>query len=127
MVDITLGPRRSNGRFGFVKTADGDVQFDDTQAHAVVTSAVEQQGSWVFDPTHGSKLYTLRSLTAKTPSQAEAMVLEAEAPLEQDNAVVGVTASAKAELNQGQRTGRLDVQIKWTTPGGLSQSERVGV
>lgn len=126
MLDISLGARRGNGRFGFVRTADGDVQFDETEAHAVVTSSVERLASWPFDPTHGSKLYTLRNLTSATPSQAEAMALEAEAPLEAAGLVRGVSASAAAATAEGQRTGRLDVKISWTTPGGQGQSERVG-
>jgi phage gp46-like protein len=73
-MDITLGNRNEySKRFNFVRGDDGDVSFDDSEAHAVMTSVVERKRSYWADATHGSELFELRNLTSRTPSQAEAV------------------------------------------------------
>jgi len=122
-MDITLGARDANsGRFNFVWTdgPDSDVSFDDTEAHAVVTSAIEEKGTAWWDENHGSDLRKMRNITSRTPSEAEATVLAAEQPLEQDGSILNVKATATREgLN------RLDVEVSWTTPSGAPQGETV--
>jgi hypothetical protein len=113
-MDITIGNRSdATGRWNFVEGADGDVSFDETEAHAVVTSILEHRKSYWADANHGSDLHTLKSLTSRTPSQAEAMVREALTQLEQQNRIVVAKIAAKKDLN----TGRLYVNVAWTTPG----------
>lgn len=114
-MDITIGNRsEETGRFNFVLGADGDVSFDDTEAHAVVGSALEFQGAWWADPEHGSTLAQLRNLTARTPSQADASLRAAEAPLEAAGAITGL----QVQVEQDRRYGRLLVDLAWTTAGG---------
>jgi phage gp46-like protein len=113
-LDITIGNQNPlTGRFNFVMGADGDVQFDTTQAHAVMTSVIERRGSYWADPTHGSDLFTLQHLLLRTPSQAEAMALDALIPLEESNAIGKVSAVA----SNNKDTGRLSVDLTWEAPG----------
>jgi phage gp46-like protein len=122
-VDITLGNRNGyTQRFNFVRGDDGDVSFDDTEAHAVMTSVIERKRSYWADPSHGSELFDLRNLTSRTPSQAESMVLDALSSLEQSNAITNVVAVARV-LSFGQLT----VDITWNTPTGLPGSATAGV
>jgi phage gp46-like protein len=125
-LDITMGSRSAKtGRFNFVRGADGDVSFDETNAHAVVTSATERRASWWADAEHGSKLRELRNIRSATPSQAEAATLQSLAGLEANNEIEGVEVKATSERSAGQPTGRLSVDIKWTTPSGESGSATV--
>ena len=113
-MDITIGNRsQATGRFNFVRGEDGDVAFDETEAHAVMTSVIEKRGSYWADPEHGSDLFTLKNLTTRTPSQAEAMALEAVLPLEEANAISNVAARARAVRD----TGRLELELAWQAPG----------
>jgi len=122
--DIALGePSADTGRFNFVRGADGDVDFDATEAHAVVTSVLEERGGYWADPSHGSDLHRLKNLTTRTPSQAEAMVREALGPLESEQLIAGVAVSAAA----ARRRGRLGIDLNWTTPGGSGQSRTIEV
>jgi phage gp46-like protein len=118
-LDSTTQATPTSG-YGFARGADGDVAFDDTEAHAVVSSALEERGSWWADPSHGSALFTLRNLNAQAPSQAEAMTLEAEQPLVDAGAILTSTAAAKRAAG-----GRLAVDLRWTTPRGAAPSSTI--
>ena len=124
-IDITLGNRsEESGCFNFVRGADGDVSFDETGAHAVVTSVIERKGTNVFDRTHGSDLWKLRSLTSRTPSQAEAETLAACQPLEDANEVQQVEAFAEADPKAGNR---LKLDVSWKPGTAERQTETVEV
>lgn len=116
-MDITLGQRDDNtGRFNFViDPITRDVSFDDTEAHAVMTSAAEDLGSYWADETHGSELSQISNITAATASQAEAAVLAAELQLEQQNKIANVVATASTGNHNG--LGVLGVDLSWTVPG----------
>jgi len=114
-MDITIGNRNENSkRFNFVRGADGDVSFDDTEAHAVVTTIIEVRKTYWVDANHGTNLSRLRNLTTRTPSQAEAEALDGLVALEQDNAIVDASAVASADRSNG----RLALAVSWTTPSG---------
>ncbi len=124
--DITIGERsEATGRFNFVRGDDGDVAFDITGGHAVVTSAVEALGSWWADPQHGCEVRSIKSLTQNTPSQVEAMTVSSLKPLEDAGEIVDVVVTAEAERSAGQRTGRLIRRIRWTTPSGQPGDQKV--
>lgn len=110
-------------RYNFSTDESGDVAFDGTQAFAVMSSALCRRGGYWADTTHGSLLATLRNLTSRTPSQAEAMTLDALAPLQNAplNLVDAVSVTSSVEPN----SNRLDVDVEWTVPGGAGG--RVGV
>lgn len=123
-MDITIGNQsESTGRFNFVRAADGDVSFDDTETHAVVTSVVEHEAGYWADPRHGSQLHQLRSLTSRTPSQAEAIAREALSPMEGAREIVRVKVTATAD----RLRGRLRLDLNWSTPGGTQGSTTVDV
>lgn len=118
--DITLGARsEETGRFNFVRGSDGDVSFDETGAHEVMTSVIERKGTNPFDRTHGSRLYRLRSLTSRTPSQAEAEALDATSPSEAAEEIQQVEASAEADPRAGNR---LQLTVSWKPGTGERQS-----
>lgn len=118
MKDITLGNRsEATGRFNFVLGATGDVSFDDTETHAVMTAAMERRGGYWANPNHGSLVFQLKSLTTSTPSQAQAMVLDALQFLERNGRITNVSVvSLVGKTSTGG--GSLGLLIKWTTPDG---------
>ncbi len=119
-MDITLGNQNAaNSCFNFVIGPDGDVQFDDTEAHAVMTSVIERKGSYWADRSHGSDLYKLRSLTSRTPSQAEAEALAATQSLEDSFAIQLV--QAEASVSKTSRN-RLNLDVRWKNGTGERQS-----
>ncbi len=114
-MDITIGARNQNTkRFNFVRASDGDVSFDNTEAHAVITSCCEVRGTYWVDSRHGSNLSLLRSLTERTPSQAQAETFDALDSLVRDNSIVTPVVDSAADLPNG----RLSVDVSWTTPSG---------
>lgn len=119
-LDIALGNRsESTGRFNFVRAANGDVSFDETQAHAVMTNCLERRNGYWANPNHGSLIWQLQSLTSRTPSQAQAMVLDALQFLEANGAITNVKVQATAAKNP-IGGGLLGVTVSWTTPSGKS-------
>ena len=124
-MDISLDDRARNpatGRYGIFKDPKtGDVSFDDTEAFAVMSSALCDRGGYYFDFQHGSDLFALRSLTSRTPSQAEAMVLDAEQPIVNARIIAQPTAAATAD----RRNGRLRIDLNWTTPTGSRPSTTI--
>lgn len=99
---------------------NGDPRFDSTEAHRVVSLLIEHRptpknpGYWA-DVTglRGSLLYTLRTVTNSTPSQAEAYSVDALQWAVNDNAITfqraGVTARRTA---QG-----IALSVKYTAAG----------
>lgn len=125
-MDIAIGNRSaSSGRFNFVvDELTGDVKFDDTEAHAVLTVSAEERGSYAFDSTWGSDLHLLKNLTSRTPSQAEAMELAALDSMTKKNVVSGVEVSASVRSGT---LGTLELDVAWTTPTGTPGQVRVEV
>lgn len=127
MPDITLGNRsEATGRYNFVIGADGDVSFDDTEAHAVMTSIIEHQGSYWADANHGSKLYTLKNVSSRTPSQAEAMVHDGLQSLEDAKTIDAAATVVNATTVRGA-VGRLDIDVSWATPAGARGRQKTGI
>ncbi len=119
-MDITLGNQNeANGCFNFVRGADGDVQFDDTEAHAMMTSVIERKKSYWADRSHGSNLYKLRSLTSRTPSQAVAEALDATQSLEAAFVVQQIRAEAAIDK---RAINRLKLDVSWKNGTGERQS-----
>ncbi|MEO9192165.1 MAG: hypothetical protein ABI445_00780 [Polyangia bacterium] len=122
--DITLGnPNGSSGCSNFVRGADNDVSFDDTGAHGVMTSVIERKGSNPFDASHGSNLYKLRSLSTRTPSEAEAEALDATQSLEDSSEIQQVDAVASTDTS----TGRLYLDVSWKSGTGENQTSTTEV
>lgn len=113
--DISMGNiSAETGRFNFVIGPDGDVSFDTTGAHAVLTSGIERRQSWWADETHGSDLFNLKSLTIDSRSQAEAMTMAAEQPLVD----AGIIDNPEAHATSDRNLGRLAVNFSWNSPSG---------
>lgn len=123
-MDITLGNRSADsGCFNFVLGADGDVSFDDTEAHAVMTTVVEDRGTYAIDADHGSDLYKIKSLTSRTPSQAESVALDALSQLESDHLIVAESTKVSAT----KRGNALFVDVSWESPTGARSRQLISL
>jgi phage gp46-like protein len=126
--DIALGNRSAaTGRYNFVRGDDGDVLFDSTEAHAVMTSVIEHKRFYWADSNHGSDLHTLKHLSSRTPSEAEAVVLDGLKPIEDANLIDGKQTTVTATRARGSSVGRLDIDIGWETPAGNKGSGKAGL
>ena len=122
-LDIALGNQNAdNGCFNFVRGADGDVAFDETGAHGVVTSVVERKGTNVFDRSHGTNIWQMQSLTSRTPSQAEAEAIDGATSLEDAGEIQGLSATAAVGS-----FGRLNLDVSWKSGDGELQSKTIEV
>jgi phage gp46-like protein len=123
--DIALVRDPNTGCHNFAWDPSGDVVFDDTEAHAIMSCLVDQRARWWADTdgTHGSQLYTLRTLTRGTPSLAEAFANEAVQPLVNARRIVAFTPRARANF-QGQR---FLIDVDWSVPGNKPHSARVSL
>lgn len=121
-MDIAIGARdQHTGRFNFVRDQiTNDVAFDQTEAHAVMTSALEDLGGYWADPNHGSELFRLENLSQKTPSLAEAMVGASLDSLERQGRIAAIAVEAEASQNSSG-LGRLEVNLRWTGVNGSNQ------
>lgn len=125
-LDIQLSNyNQQNGKYNFARGPDGDVAFDTTRAHAVMTSIIEKRNTYPFSRNHGSELYKLRSATSKTPSQAEALALDALLELERDREITN--PSATATLTRQSGASRLSLDVAWNTPGGVPVSATTNI
>ena len=123
--DVSLARDPNTGGHNFVWDTTGDVVFDDTEQHAVMSCLVEHRARWWADTdgTHGSQLHTLRTLTRGTPSLAEAFAVESVQPLVAARRIVGFAARARANV-QGQR---FVFEVDWSVPGGKPHSTRIAL
>jgi phage gp46-like protein len=123
--DIALVRDPNTGCHNFAWGPSGDVVFDDTEEHAIMSCLIEQRGRWWADTdgTHGSQLYTLRTLTRGTPSLAEAFANEAVQPLINARRIVSFTPRARVNV-QGQR---FLIEVDWTLPGNKPHSARIAL
>jgi phage gp46-like protein len=113
-------------RYNFARGANGDVAFDQTQAFAVMSSCLCKRNGYWADANFGSDLDTLRNMTSRTPSQAQAMTADAVQPLVDQKLITGVQVGAVAAASSGAigasgnpaAGNQLDVDLNWATPGG---------
>jgi phage gp46-like protein len=117
MSDIAIAPNLNNGRQGFA-WADGDVVFDDTLEHEVLSRLVEWRGRWWADSrgTHGSRLFTIKHLSASTTSDAEAYAREALQPMVDAKRLTIV--AVRVTTLSGTQGARLTVAVSWKPLGG---------
>jgi phage gp46-like protein len=109
-------------RYGFSRDpATGDVYFDTTQAYGVMNSGICRKNGYWADPNHGSELWTLRNQSSRTPSQAEAMLLEAEQPLVDAHLIEQPTIAARGQ------DSRLFTDLDWNTPAGAKGAGTIEV
>jgi len=123
--DVALVRDANTGGHNLSWDDSGDVVFDNTEQHAVMSCLVEERARWWADTagTHGSQLYTLRTLTRGTPSLAEAYANEGAQTLIDQQIISGFTAEAQANI-QGQR---YIVEADWSVPGNKPQSARIAL
>lgn len=119
--DVSLVANPETGLFDL--DWDGpNPEFDDTEAHSVLSLVLEWQGKWWADATgrRGSRLNTLRNDTRTTQSELIARVNEALAPAVADGRLRELVVTAER-----QAPGRYAFHIRWRTRGGRSASVRV--
>jgi phage gp46-like protein len=123
--DVALVRDANTGGHNFAWDDSGDVVFDNTEQHAVMSCLVEERARWWADTdgTHGSQLHTLRTLTRGTPSLAEAYAIEGVQTLLDQQIISSFSAQAQANV-QGQR---FIVEADWSVPGNKPQSTRIAL
>lgn len=122
--DIALDRDAASGRFNFAWGPGGDVSFDDSEEHAVLSCLLEHRAEWWADTdgTHGSELHTLKDMRRSTPSQAEAFAAQALQPLFDRHLIQDIAARASRAPSGGLR-----VDVSWETPGGRPQKTRISL
>lgn len=80
--DVALSRNPNTGRMN-LQWVNGDVVFDDTCEHEVMSRLVEKRATWWADEagTHGSRIYTITHIDASTQSDADAYAREALQPM----------------------------------------------
>ena len=123
--DVALVRDANTGGHNLSWDDSGDVVFDNTEQHAVMSCLVEERARWWADAdgTHGSQLSTLRTLTRGTPSLAEAYANEGVQTLLDQKIISSFDAKAQANV-QGQR---FIVEAGWSVPGNKPQSTRIAL
>lgn len=119
--DVALVANPDTGLFDL--SWDGpNPEFDDTEAHTVLSLVLEWQAKWWADATgkRGSRLNTLRNDTRTTQSELIARVNEALAPAVADGRLQQVVVTAER-----QAAGRYAFHIRWRTRSGRPASVRV--
>jgi phage gp46-like protein len=119
--DVTLVANPETGRFDL--SWDGsNPEFDDTEAHTVLSLVLEWQARWWADTTgkRGSRLNTLRNDTRTTQSELIARVYEALAPAVSDGRLQQLVVTAER-----QAPGRYAFHIRWRTRSGRPASVTV--
>jgi phage gp46-like protein len=107
--DIALVRNPNTGRFNF-QWKDGDVVFDRTCEHEVMSRLVEKRAKWWADAdgAHGSRLSTITHINASTRSEADAYAREALQPMVDANRI----AITKVVVDVGPIAGsRLLVRV----------------
>ncbi len=122
--DIALERDPASGRCNFAWDESGDVVFDGSEEHAVLSVLLEHLAAWWADTngTHGSQLHTLKEMRRATPSQAEAYAREALQPLVDQRRIQQVTAQASRAPGGGLR-----LDVAWQTPGGSPERTRIAL
>lgn len=112
--DLAMTNQSANTGLYSFDWSGGDPLFDSTQAHRVLSLLVEHRpspqkpGYWADTTgTRGSYLYTLRTITSGTPSQAEAFAADALTKAVNDNAITFDRARISA-----RRVGQAGIVIK---------------
>jgi phage gp46-like protein len=123
--DIALVRDANTGGHNLAWDDSGDVVFDNTEQHAVTSCLIEGRARWWADTngTHGSQLYTLRTLTLGTPSLSKAYANEGVQTLLDQKMISSFDAQAQANF-QGQR---FIVKADWSVPGNKPQSTRIAI
>ena len=119
--DVTLVRNPTTGRFDL--DWDGpNPEFDDTEAHTVLSLVLECQAQWWADATgkRGSRLHLLRNDTRTTGSEIVARVEEALAPAVADGRLAELAVTAERAA-----AGRYAFHIRWKTRTGRVASVRV--
>jgi phage gp46-like protein len=119
--DVSLVANPDTGLFDL--SWDGpNPQFDNTEAHTVLSLVLEWQAKWWADATgkRGSRLNTLRNDTRTTKSELVARVNEALAPAIADGRLQQVVVTAERPA-----PGRYAFHIRWRTRSGRLASVTV--
>jgi phage gp46-like protein len=104
LTDIALARNAANARFNF-QWKNGDVVFDTTCEHEVMSRLVEQRAKWWADDNgdHGSRLHTIATLNAAVHSNAEAYAREALQPMTDRGAIVIARVQVTTSTISGAR------------------------
>ena len=114
MLDIALKDS-GNGKLVFAWGPDGNPRFDETGAHAVLSTFYAKKGAWPWDSagTFGTNAYKVVQDRFATGSELTAAGNDALAQCERDEIVTAIGATAERA-----RVGSWRVRLRWHTPTG---------
>ena len=127
--DVAMRRNPSTGKLDFDWDATGNPRYSDDNVHRVLSLLVEHAPSpgepgWWADETgkRGSLLYTVKNVRRSTPSDVEAMCVDALQKAVDEGWVSDV--SARATLRP---VDRARVEVSWKNPGGIPATARVAL
>lgn len=122
--DVSIVTNQGTGRVDFVQDASGNIQFDNTQAHAVASLLHEHRGEWFADTTgkRGSQIHKVREVRRSAPSEIESYAEEAL-----DRAVQTGRIKADPEIRAERRGNGIVLSVKYETPDGVTQRARIPI
>jgi phage gp46-like protein len=112
--DIALTRNPATGRFDFAFTASsgGDVAFDDTNEHRVLSLLLEHRDRWfAAKKGRGSRLYAIKHDRASTTSLLESSARDALKKATDEGWISDVSARAVKV-----RAGRFSLFVQWKNP-----------
>lgn len=114
MFDIALKDS-GTGKLIFDWGPDGSPRFDESGAHAVLSTFYAKKGAWAWDTagTFGTNAYKVKSDKFATGSDLSAAGNDALAQCQREEIVTSIGATAEKA-----RTGFWRVLLRWKTPTG---------
>lgn len=117
MSDLAFSRNVTNGKMEIAWGSDGDVVWDDTEQHAVMSALVIARAKWWADTqgTLGSQLDEVRTITASTKSDVEAYAREALAELVKAGRIT--VQNVVVNLPSIGQAGRIELAVYWSVRG----------
>lgn len=123
--DVTLTYDASSGKYDITYdtsgTNVGNLAFDTTESHAVLSLILERKGEWFADTSgrRGSLVHTVTVDVRIAASKLQAYIEDALQPLVEARRIKAVAVTATRTT-----PGRYDVRVKYQTPDGAQQTVR---
>jgi phage gp46-like protein len=125
--DIAPLRNPSTGKFDIQWDATGNVLFDDTQEHAVLSLMLGRKAQYWADQTgvRGSYLYVVKEDRKATPSKMQGYVVDALQPLIDNRTILAPQGQQTVAVTATRvKPGRIDLAVTYTTPQGVTVTTR---
>lgn len=125
--DIAPLRNPATGKFDIQWDATGNVAFDSTQEHAVLSLIIERKAQYWADTTgvRGSYLYAVKEDRKATPSKMQGFVVDALQPLIDNRTILPPQGQQTVAVSATRvKPGRIDLAVTYTTPQGVTVTTR---